>query len=63
MNKDQKAISKEETVSKKPIRLIRSTTNYATFVKRTTQAMKLTGKAASKSKPNKQLLSLARIKS
>ena len=45
----------------KAIRLKPSATDYATFVRTTADAMGLTGPDASKTKPNKLLLSLANL--
>jgi len=41
-----------------PIRLVPSSSDYATFVKTTIDAMGLTGERASKSKPSVRMLSL-----
>ncbi|MCB1234102.1 MAG: hypothetical protein KDM91_03425 [Verrucomicrobiae bacterium] len=47
----------------KVIRLKTSSTDYLTYVRATTKVLGTTGPAASKTKPNKRLLSLANLES
>jgi len=53
----------EEEVDGGGIRLKPSTTDYATYVRRTARALRVTGPLARKERPSKRLLRLARPKS
>ena len=59
-NSNPKALTAEVGSQKlRPIRLTPSSTDYATAAELTSRMLGLTGKAASKRKPSKLLLSLA----
>jgi hypothetical protein len=62
-NTSPPATAATPTKELKPIRLRPSSSDYATFVRTTADAMGLTGPVASKTKPNRLLLSLANLDS
>ena len=61
MDSKKKTLKVQEMSEKaQTIRLKPSTTDYASYVKRTSRAMKETGPASLKVKPSKRLLQLAK---
>lgn len=59
-SKKKQQVSKAGPEKARVIRLIPSTTDYATYVRRTAQMLHVTGPLARKEKPSSRLLQLAK---